>query len=355
MTQATGDHSTARYQFLDLLRAIACLGVILQHSLSGAGFIAPTKDGFGQTVFSFGQTGVLIFFFVSGYIIPKSLDGDTASKLKTFWIKRAFRIYPLYFFVFLLTLTLDSVLFQKPTASLPYLVPHLIFVQSWIGYPDYVGGSWTLFIELVWYISIFLLYFIGLQRFDKFVFYFPLISILSLVAISIALDVRLPFGRLTYFLACFMGLLWLRFHTSQITGRFFGVTFGSYLAVIAAALYAGVGIHGQSHDLNPTFQCVINNWAVGVALTAWIMGRRNNQFRFVSLLFPIGIISYSVYLVHAPILDVLKYFNVSGFAFVILAFVVTLPLASITYRLIEKPAMSFGRSLEVRAPKAIAS
>ena len=41
-----------------------------------------------------GLYGVLVFFLVSGYIIPASLERH--GRVRTFWIGRVFRIYPLW-------------------------------------------------------------------------------------------------------------------------------------------------------------------------------------------------------------------------------------------------------------------
>ncbi len=44
--------------------------------------------------FNAGQYGVFVFFLVSGYIIPASLERK--GSVRGFWVSRAFRLYPLY-------------------------------------------------------------------------------------------------------------------------------------------------------------------------------------------------------------------------------------------------------------------
>jgi len=71
---------TSRLDFLDALRAVAALAVILQHGLelSVPGFMVWTTRNF-----SFGQAGVCLFFLISGFIIPLSLE-KSGSNIR-FW------------------------------------------------------------------------------------------------------------------------------------------------------------------------------------------------------------------------------------------------------------------------------
>ena len=41
-----------------------------------------------------GQYGVFVFFLVSGYIVPASLERK--GSIRGFWISRAFRLYPMF-------------------------------------------------------------------------------------------------------------------------------------------------------------------------------------------------------------------------------------------------------------------
>ncbi len=43
-----------------------------------------------------GQYGVFVFFLVSGYIVPASLERKGSAR--GFWVSRVFRLYPLYLF-----------------------------------------------------------------------------------------------------------------------------------------------------------------------------------------------------------------------------------------------------------------
>ena len=89
----------SRLDFLDALRGIAALLVVVQHV--GERYIG-WIPGFAATWFSFGRFGVTIFFLVSGFVIPYAFEKENA--VRSFWIKRFFRLYPLYWLSLGLTL-----------------------------------------------------------------------------------------------------------------------------------------------------------------------------------------------------------------------------------------------------------
>ena len=68
---------------LDLARTLAILGVVLVHT----------------RVYSGGRFGVQLFFMLSGYLLVKV---DSNQNAKDFIIRRAWRLFPLYWFFFAL-------------------------------------------------------------------------------------------------------------------------------------------------------------------------------------------------------------------------------------------------------------
>ena len=71
----------ARYSFLDATRGIAACSVMLQHSLYASGILGDFNSGrpltgFIPTWLEFGETGVVAFFLVSGFVIPLESGKD---------------------------------------------------------------------------------------------------------------------------------------------------------------------------------------------------------------------------------------------------------------------------------------
>src|SRR5437879_13903213 len=79
-----------RLAWLDLLRGVAALVVALHHVTY---YFTPRLRANMIDRFDPGLYGVLVFFLVSGYIIPASLERH--GQVRRFWIGRLLRIYPL--------------------------------------------------------------------------------------------------------------------------------------------------------------------------------------------------------------------------------------------------------------------
>src|SRR5690242_10083259 len=95
---------------LDVLRSVAVLSVFLTHALQVmAGNTFGDHLAYGMDTYSLGRIGVLIFFVHTSLVLMESLE-RTATKLcgwpliRYFYIRRAFRIYPLSIFLILLAM-----------------------------------------------------------------------------------------------------------------------------------------------------------------------------------------------------------------------------------------------------------
>jgi len=80
-----------RLAWLDALRGFAALCVVFDHSST---LVLQHVRADVYQWFNAGQYGVFVFFLVSGYIIPASLERK--GSVRGFWVSRAFRLYPLY-------------------------------------------------------------------------------------------------------------------------------------------------------------------------------------------------------------------------------------------------------------------
>src|SRR5690606_10394791 len=87
-----------RLAWLDALRGLGAMAVVAEHMTPW--FLPSVRPQW----FHLGVYGIFVFFLVSGYIIPASLErhGD----VRSFWISRLFRLYPLYLAVGLLVVAL---------------------------------------------------------------------------------------------------------------------------------------------------------------------------------------------------------------------------------------------------------
>src|SRR6201996_4861860 len=153
-----------RYANIDGLRAIAALGVMIEHLFGDLLRQTPPASGPMNSVahsvienFSLGRFGVALFFLISGFVVPFSINGDRP--LTHFAISRLFRLYPACWGA----LATMAWLAGSPPSMTNMLAnmtmaPNL-FGQSWLS-PIY----WTLFIELVFYVLVALLFSAGALR-----------------------------------------------------------------------------------------------------------------------------------------------------------------------------------------------
>src|SRR5581483_7803388 len=81
--------SASRLGWLDVLRGVAALAVVFDH------VSYYTLQHVRELIYQWfdpGNYGVFVFFLISGYIVPASLERK--GSIRTFWVSRLFRLYP---------------------------------------------------------------------------------------------------------------------------------------------------------------------------------------------------------------------------------------------------------------------
>jgi peptidoglycan/LPS O-acetylase OafA/YrhL len=151
MTAAT----TTRLGWLDALRGFAALTVVWFH-------LSPQMLGAERhleimRLIDLGKYGVLLFFLVSGYVIPMSLERHGI--LSRFWIGRLCRIYPAY----LATIALLGLLALAGAATWPKtfttqtvaaVLGHATMMTDLLGLHGALRVFWTLSYEMTFYLVV---------------------------------------------------------------------------------------------------------------------------------------------------------------------------------------------------------
>jgi peptidoglycan/LPS O-acetylase OafA/YrhL len=109
----------------------------------------------------------LLFFLLSGYIIPASLE--RRGSLRTFWISRIGRLFPLYLVIGVVVVALgfaglvplDPFLPAHPVTA---VVAHLTMVPFLLGVPLVTPVIWTLTYEMAFYLLVSALFTVRAQR-----------------------------------------------------------------------------------------------------------------------------------------------------------------------------------------------
>ncbi|AZB10771.1 acyltransferase [Chryseobacterium sp. G0162] len=166
---------------LDHLRALAIVMVLLFH------YRAFKHPEWIDTIGRFGWTGVDLFFVLSGFLISGQLFKEMNEKgtisLKTFYIKRFFRIVPAYFFTLFLYFTIP---FFREREALPPLWKFVTFTQNYrldVISQGTFSHAWSLCIEEQFYLilPLFLLVIMPSKLFKYFTVLIILFIMFSLI------------------------------------------------------------------------------------------------------------------------------------------------------------------------------
>ncbi|MDD2789216.1 MAG: acyltransferase [Sulfurimonas sp.] len=292
---------------------------------------------------------VHMFFIVSGFLIFWSFDAD--QNKKHFFIKRFFRIFPLYGFLILLQ-TLFFIVFADGNFSqiTKYFVANILFLNFLapsVGdtfsslYVNAINGSlWTLKNEVVFYLLVpfvFMFY----KRFGKiFLVLFYILSALYMFGIEYIKSLEI---------------------ISKIHADIFLFQFPAQvrLFIVGILLYT---LYEKFNAKNSLLLAIIS-----VVLITFMSG--NSLFDYIIYPFCIGFIvlylvyfikkikinfdfSYSFYILHFPVIQLVLYFDVNPenptISFITI-FIIVLILSYFSEKYIEKTFVKIGKNIVQRS------
>jgi peptidoglycan/LPS O-acetylase OafA/YrhL len=157
MKDQTALKDSRRFYELDLLRFFAAFAVVLFHYTHYGpmvGHFVPFEYPVLDSVFRFGFLGVDLFFIISGFVILMSAQKRNWAG---FVVSRIARLYPAYWFSVTLTaLVILAVGNSRLAVDLPQYLVNMTMLQTPLGFRDVDGAYWSLFVELNFYLLIFL-------------------------------------------------------------------------------------------------------------------------------------------------------------------------------------------------------
>lgn len=336
-------NSSTRLQFIDSLRLLAALLVLAQHMLERHREIA-LFDGFVHL--GPGLIGVIIFFLVSGYVVPMSVRDPF--DLRGFMVRRVFRIYPLLLAAFALLVVLggSGILanwqFMTRAGAVQWAA-NLLLLQDYIGARPFLGVAWTLMIEFVWYGLFALAY----RRFGDragvvLAVALPVI-LLGLAAMSYASGIRLPLGRFGMIYACVLGYLACLHDRKAISTRMLVLSMAGFLLVHLVNSVVAFGVFRHEHV---SLGQVLWTWPLGLlAFFGVVLWPRLRAAPLLNRgLFPvIGAASYSIYLLHPLAISAGEQYGQGTAVQLAIAAGLTAVLGAVGYRYVELPGIAWGR------------
>jgi peptidoglycan/LPS O-acetylase OafA/YrhL len=339
-----GTVKDGRWEFLDALRGIAALFVLLQHTLEHYGSVAT----FSSKYVNAGELGVVTFFLVSGYIIPVSIE--RYGSIAKFWIGRAFRLLPLYWFTFAIIVVID--LFRNGENSIArlgspvrYILGNMTMTQGMFHVPYGIDAYWTLSYEVIFYVLCSLLFLLHLlQRSHILAVISASLLLTGNVVFAVTLHRAMSAEKLGVLATAFIGAMVYRQYVAGTVRRRSAIAALIIMAVAIAVanwlrldLYLSAGPHVKNGALSGDL-----SFLLGYLLFALLFFLRGRQFP--QPLLWLGKISYSVYLLHGIVLHLLLGIRTVWLQ-AILTLVITLIAASLTYSYIEQPAIAAQRRL----------
>ncbi|WP_377845544.1 acyltransferase family protein [Bosea sp. UC22_33] len=346
-----------RYVHLDGLRAIAALAVMVEHLFGDLLRQAPAATGpmslaARATVenLSLGRFGVALFFLISGFVVPFSIQGERP--LRHFAISRLFRLYPALWLALAVLATAtwlsgDAAPIVAVLANMTMAPP--LFGQPWLS-PIY----WTLFVELVFYVLVALLFAAGGLRNIGALLGVSLCMIATTV-LPVQLRVHgaaaLPVQYLGLHLSfLFLGLLlrlWLVERRPGATLPALILGLAQLAAVLAVAPFSlARGDNFIMEGLKPVVSAYL------IAIAVFIAAVRLERPRS-ALLARIGLISYAMYLFHGPVnAAVYRAMPLTGrlgdLATMLVCIGLTLALSQLVHHAVERPMIRLGRRIASR-------
>ena len=342
VASATATVERGRYEFLDAVRGLAALLVAVQHGAEVLS-LPPGRPGFPL---NFGEVGVVAFFLVSGFIIPRSLERH--GSLRVFWIGRAFRLYPAYWLSLLGALALiASTRLYSPFTLMRHpalgVAINVTMLQSFVGIPNAIGVYWTLGLELVFYLLCSAAFVTGMLRRSAVCLWGAMGLYFAVLSGAALLHRSLPAGMLGLLVTACFGTLALRaLSDSAARGSLLRAAL-PLAAVLALGLYLRFGLFPVAHQVAaPPWTTVVCSWIAGYALFFSLFALRHR--RFPGTVLWLGRISYSFYLWHVLVFLSMPVLASRG-GTLVLDLLVTALLAEISFRLAERPFLALQRRL----------
>lgn len=328
---------------IDSLRFISVIPVIFFH--------------LDLNVFKGGFLGVDIFFVISGYLISKIIINDLVKKkfsLKKFYLRRARRILPALLLTILFTLVLSFIFFfpeehkylNKTVISSIFFFSNFFFFKTTDYFNDLTDQSpllhtWSLSVEEQFYIlyPFFLIFFLKKFKIQKLKFFFIIIFLISLLLASY-------------------------FSINHKDGSFFLTPFRIFEIVLGCLLYVYnpyLKINTKNKNLASNIICICSLLSI---LFSFILFSKNSLLPSYLTLIPIlstcfliinlkycspffynfftnkffilgGKISYSLYLIHFPLIIFFVYDK--SLLNIIFFFSILIFLSFLSWKFIENP------------------
>ena len=353
--------STARYEHLDSLRGIAASAVVVSHLFDIGVYKHVT---WCQRVWWYaGHQAVILFFVLSGFVLSIPFHERRRLPYHLFVVRRFIRIWAPYAAVVVITFAWRKWSNQNAVPAMPLdpiweapLTWHLLFSHLFlIGNIDYdalVPPAWTLVYEM----RISLLFPFIFWICSRMSWRFGLLTaVLTSLGANLAYTLLtgrrwvndyVPFETVHYAAMFIIGILLARYRAELVTGaRVLSKSKIAILWLITLIFYTFPFYNSFSESQRMLGDLPTTVGSAGLVILALSSGQR--FFGHRGLIF-LGGISYSLYLVHVPIMLALAnsfFLKVPTVALYVISLCAVMTGATLFWHLVERPTHAWSRTI----------
>jgi peptidoglycan/LPS O-acetylase OafA/YrhL len=354
------DEPSKKLHYVDTLRGIAVLGVILVH----CGDLASSSNA----IASVGARGVQLFFVVSSLTLLMSMTSRSAREahpIRNFFIRRFFRIAPLFYIAICVSLLVDGL---SPRYWAPFglsfsaIPTTLLFVNGWNPYTitSIVPGGWSIAVEMTFYGVLPILFYL-VCSFRRAIACWA-ITVVAACALS-PLSAWLAGAACPSYLASAFGSLWFPTQLPvflsgfmlffALRDNFRALNFVASQAVCLFFLVVEFLVNRQFHlDLHLHLGMI--SAGIGASLLAFTLAKTSPRFLVNPVLEHVGIVSFGCYILHfwtirllLPLKGTILFLPapVRLFTAFLIVAVATIIVSTGLHKFIEVPSQNVGRNL----------
>ena len=359
------------------LEAVRGIAILLVAGFHAVAFIRPgdlaTRPGPLASFIYAGHTGVTLFFVLSAFLLCRpflrAAAGNAAVSPLAFWQRRALRILPLYW----VAIAVSSVLYARLQNESPLLgLPYTFFLNSFAGMTErmvpFSDAWWSLATEAQFYLLLPIVGYAARSRPGRLLLGVGFLA----YCVSYALTAYRGFpimagqwatglyGRLPAFVIG-IGAAWIYDRYGErlriALSRHRWCSGGGADLMLVAVIYAlGLLLREVAFAGFITAESEWHGWHIAeafcwafIVLLVLVAPLKLSRVFDSRLLKHIGVLSYSIYLIHTPLFFYVLYplrnrmpqiaegWNLFSLTAVVLCIGLALLLSSLTYQFIERP------------------
>lgn len=295
--------------YIDSMRGIAILMVLTVHFTIFLKFYDIEHLPLNiENILISGQYGVALFFIISAFTLFRSLDVRQECGYRAYYFRRFFRIAPLYYLVLIVVFSISGSRIYyvediESGNSIFNLFAHIFFINGFFTnyFNSILGVEWTIFVEVSFYIILPLLY-VYRKYLLQITVFFLLLALMGFMTSKIInfteLErIQLYFSPIIWFVVFAFGGLIYKYHNNNFIKSIF-IKYKSHIAIVLVLIFIILSY------VKIIAAQLIFSFILGLF---FVLNSYNHIAIFNNIILKkIGKLSFSIYLIHFPVMGYIK-------------------------------------------------